>query len=150
MKKKRRIKVINMESWWTNSEEDKQILKEKLKKKNPEFRIIRISVLVVLVLLLQHPDLFVCISQAGLELASGSAGALLFSQCNMVWRSFVQAGSSGFWSFVFIYLFFFLPSVAPAGKYSVWSAEGLLSTLGVSSQRATVGSLWCAVAGVWR
>jgi hypothetical protein len=29
------------------------------------------------------------ISQVGLELASGGAGAILFSQCNVVWRSFV-------------------------------------------------------------
>jgi hypothetical protein len=29
-------------------------------------------------------------------------------------------------------LFFFLPSVAPAGKYFVWSAEGLPSTFGGS------------------
>jgi hypothetical protein len=30
-----------------------------------------------------------------LELASGCMGALLFSHCNVVWRSFVQAGGSG-------------------------------------------------------
>jgi hypothetical protein len=34
------------------------------------------------------------VSQAGLELASGGMGTLLFSQCNMAWRSFVQAGGS--------------------------------------------------------
>jgi hypothetical protein len=38
--------------------------------------------------------LLVCVSQVGLELASGGMGALLFSQCNMAWRSFVWAGSS--------------------------------------------------------
>jgi hypothetical protein len=43
--------------------------------------------------------LLICISQAGLELASGSMGALLFSQCSVVWRSFIQAGDSGCWSF---------------------------------------------------
>jgi hypothetical protein len=37
--------------------------------------------------------------QAGLELASGSAGTLLFSQCNVVWRSFVWAEGSGCQSF---------------------------------------------------
>jgi hypothetical protein len=37
----------------------------------------------------------VCISQAGFEPASGSTGALLFSQCNVAWRSFVWAGGSG-------------------------------------------------------
>jgi hypothetical protein len=43
--------------------------------------------------------LLVCISQAGLELASGGTGALLFFQCNMAWRSFVQARGSGCQSF---------------------------------------------------
>jgi hypothetical protein len=32
---------------------------------------------------------------AGLELVSGGVGALLFSQCNVVWRSFLWAGGSG-------------------------------------------------------
>jgi hypothetical protein len=40
--------------------------------------------------------LLVCVSRARLELASGGAGALLFSQCNMAWISFVWAG--GFFS----------------------------------------------------
>jgi hypothetical protein len=35
------------------------------------------------------------VSQGGLESASGSAGALLFSQCNVASRSFVQAKGSG-------------------------------------------------------
>jgi hypothetical protein len=39
--------------------------------------------------------LLVCVAQASLELVSGSVGALLFSQCNVAWRSFVQAGGSG-------------------------------------------------------
>jgi hypothetical protein len=39
------------------------------------------------------------VSQAGLEPASGSTGALLFSQCNVTLRSFVQAGGSGCQSF---------------------------------------------------
>jgi hypothetical protein len=43
--------------------------------------------------------LFVCISQAGLELASGGTGALLFSQCNVAWRSFVHVEGSGCKSF---------------------------------------------------
>jgi hypothetical protein len=34
------------------------------------------------------------ISQAGLELASGGMGALLFSQCNVAWISFVWVGGS--------------------------------------------------------
>jgi hypothetical protein len=40
--------------------------------------------------LFAHP--LVCVSQADLELTSGSTGALLVSQCNMAWRSFVWAG----------------------------------------------------------
>jgi hypothetical protein len=43
--------------------------------------------------------LLVCVSQAGLELASGSVGALLFSQSYMVWRRFLWAGGSGCQSF---------------------------------------------------
>jgi hypothetical protein len=35
------------------------------------------------------------VSQAGLEPASGGMGALLLSQCSMVWRSFVQVRGSG-------------------------------------------------------
>jgi hypothetical protein len=44
--------------------------------------------------------LLVCVSQAGLELVSGGTGALLLSQCNMAWGSFVWAGGSGCQSFV--------------------------------------------------
>jgi hypothetical protein len=46
------------------------------------------------------------VSQAGLELVSGGAGALLFSQCNVAWRSFVQAGGSGCRSFASSWFFF--------------------------------------------
>jgi hypothetical protein len=35
------------------------------------------------------------VSQEGLELVSGSMGALLFSHCNMAWRSLPQARGSG-------------------------------------------------------
>jgi hypothetical protein len=59
--------------------------------------------------------LLVCISQAGLEPVSVGTGALLVSQCNMAWRSFVRAGglrcrgfSSSWW--------FFLTSLAPASQ----------------------------------
>jgi hypothetical protein len=38
--------------------------------------------------------LLVWVSQAGLEPASAGEGALLFSQCNVAWRSFVRAGGS--------------------------------------------------------
>jgi hypothetical protein len=86
----------------------------KKRKKNSWFRNSTISVLVVLVLLLQHPVLFVClfahllvcISQPGLELASGSAGALLFPQCNTAWRSLLRAGVQGF-AVLFLHFFFF-------------------------------------------
>jgi hypothetical protein len=77
----------------------------KKRKKKSRFRSSRISVL-VLVLLHQHPVLFVCISYAALEPASGGAGALLLFQCNMVWRSFVWPGGSGFQSFVSSFGFF--------------------------------------------
>jgi hypothetical protein len=50
--------------------------------------------------------LLVWVSQAGLELASGSMGALLVSQCNMVWRSFVWAGGSGCQTFAYSWWFF--------------------------------------------
>jgi hypothetical protein len=50
--------------------------------------------------------LLVWISQAGLEPASGDVGPLLFSQCNVVWRSFAQAGGSGCQSFDFSWWFF--------------------------------------------
>jgi hypothetical protein len=41
-----------------------------------------------------------------LELASGSARTLLFSQFNVVWRSFVCLGGSGCWSFNSFLCFF--------------------------------------------
>jgi hypothetical protein len=41
-----------------------------------------------------------------LELASGGVGALLFSQCNVLWRIFVWAGGSGFQSFFLLFVFF--------------------------------------------
>jgi hypothetical protein len=47
-----------------------------------------------------------CVFQAGLELASGSVGALLLSQCNMAWRSIVWAGGSGCQSFDSSWCFF--------------------------------------------
>jgi hypothetical protein len=39
------------------------------------------------------------VSQAGVEPVSGSAGTLLFSWCNVVWRSFIWARGSGCQSF---------------------------------------------------
>jgi hypothetical protein len=49
----------------------------------------------------------VCVSRAGLELASGGTEVLLVSQCNMVWRIFVQAEGSGCWSFAYSWCFYF-------------------------------------------
>jgi hypothetical protein len=37
--------------------------------------------------------------QAGLEPMAGSTTAFLFSQCNVLWRSFPQSRGSGCWSF---------------------------------------------------
>jgi hypothetical protein len=63
------------------------------------------------------PGLLVWFSQAGLELASGSMGALLFSQCNMALRIFVEVGGSGCQCFApSWWLFFFLPNVTPASQ----------------------------------
>jgi hypothetical protein len=72
--------------------------------------------------------LLVCISQAGLELASGGIGALLLSQCVMLWRSFVWAGGSGCQSFASSW-WFFLPSVAQCLSkiFDLWSSCWLLS-----------------------
>jgi hypothetical protein len=50
-----------------------------------------------------------------LEPASSCIRALLFSQCNVAWRNFVQAGSSGCWCLDSSWCFF-LPSVAPASQ----------------------------------
>jgi hypothetical protein len=55
------------------------------------------------------------VSQAGLEPASGSVGALLFSQCKVAWSSFVWAGDSGCRSFDSS-LCFFLPILAPESQ----------------------------------
>jgi hypothetical protein len=51
-----------------------------------------------------------------LELASGGTGFLLFSQCNVVWRSFVWAWGSGCQSFDSSWWFYFLPRVAPVSQ----------------------------------
>jgi hypothetical protein len=45
------------------------------------------------------------VSQAGLEPATGGAGALLVSQCNVALRSFSQVRDSGCWSFDSPYCF---------------------------------------------
>jgi hypothetical protein len=57
--------------------------------------------------------LLVCqISQAGLEPASGGTGALLFSQCNMVWKAFYRLGVQGIEVLILLGAFI-LPSVTP-------------------------------------
>jgi hypothetical protein len=55
-------------------------------------------------LLFGHLLVYIC--QIALELVSGGAGALLVSQCNMAWRSFVQAEGSGCQSFASSWWFF--------------------------------------------
>jgi hypothetical protein len=63
--------------------------KKKEKKKNPQFRNSRISVLVVLVLLLQHTVLSVYVSKAGLELGvwwCWSTPVAVSGQCATGWR----------------------------------------------------------------
>jgi hypothetical protein len=50
--------------------------------------------------------------------------------------SFVWAGGSGL-EVLFLLFCFFLTSVAPAGKYSVWSTEGLSSTFGAGRYTLT-------------
>jgi hypothetical protein len=59
--------------------------------------------------------LLVCISQAGLESASGGAAAPLVSQCNVVCRSFVQAGGQGV-RVLLILGGFFLLTMAPESQ----------------------------------
>jgi hypothetical protein len=59
--------------------------------------------------------LLVCVSQAGLALASGGTGALLFFQCNVVWKSFVWAGGLGCQTFA-SFGGFFSTSVTPASQ----------------------------------
>jgi hypothetical protein len=56
-------------------------------------------------LLICSPVGLLDVSQAGLELVS-VIGALLFSQCNVLWRSFVQDGGSGCQSFDSSWCFF--------------------------------------------
>jgi hypothetical protein len=55
------------------------------------------------------------VSQAGLEPVVVVAAAHLFSQCNVAWRSFPQARSSGCRSLTFLGALF-LPSVAPVSQ----------------------------------
>jgi hypothetical protein len=67
--------------------------------------------------------LLVCVSQAVLELGSGGAGALLFSQCEVVWRSFVRAGGSGCWSFASCWLFSAKCSSSISAKFLIYRAH---------------------------
>jgi hypothetical protein len=57
------------------------------------------------------------VSQPGLEPASGGVVALLFSQCNMAWRSFPQSRGAGV-KVLILLASLFLPSVAPASPRS--------------------------------
>jgi hypothetical protein len=71
--------------------------------------------------------LLVCVSQADLETESGGAGALLFSQCNVAWRSFVLAGGSECQSFASSWWNFFLRNVVPSSEQNFWFTELMLS-----------------------
>jgi hypothetical protein len=69
--------------------------------------------------------LVVC--QAGLGPASGGAEALLFSQCNVAWRSFVWAGGSGCQSFDSSGFFFSAKMLQRLRKiFDLWSSRCLL------------------------
>jgi hypothetical protein len=48
-------------------------------------------------------------------------------------EAFYGLAVQGFGVFFLLFGFFFLPSGAVVGKYSVWSAEGLPSTFGAGS-----------------
>jgi hypothetical protein len=61
-----------------------------------------------------------------LELASGGTGALLFSQCNVVWQSFVGLRVQGV-KVLILLCALFLPSVAPASQQDFWFTELTLS-----------------------
>jgi hypothetical protein len=50
--------------------------------------------------------LLVCVSQARLEPTPGGRGDPLVSQCNVLWRSFAQAGGLGCQSFAYSWCFF--------------------------------------------
>jgi hypothetical protein len=56
--------------------------------------------------------LLVCVSQAGLELASGGVGAFLFSECNVCGEALCGLGVQGVRVLILLGVFF-LPSVAP-------------------------------------
>jgi hypothetical protein len=66
------------------------------------------------------------VSPAGLEPVSGSIAALLFSQCNMVWRSFPQARAQGI-KVLILLTALFLPSVALASELGFGVTELMLS-----------------------
>jgi hypothetical protein len=59
--------------------------------------------------------LLICSPVGLLDVSQAGSGALLFSQCNVAWRSFVQAGVQGVGLLIFLGAFF-LPSVASASQ----------------------------------
>jgi hypothetical protein len=70
--------------------------------------------------------LLVRISQAGLEPVSGGAGALLFSQCKVAWRSFVWARGTGCLSFASSWWFFSAKCGSSiSGKFLIYGAHGV-------------------------
>jgi hypothetical protein len=95
--------------------------------------------------------LFVCVSHAGLELASGSTGALLVSQCNVVWRSFVRAGGSGCWSFAYSWCFFFFCQVLLQHLSKIFDLRSSHFLLPPSSHHlGSSSSLFCFILCVLR
>jgi hypothetical protein len=67
------------------------------------------------VMLICSPVGLLDVSQAGLEVAAGSWEALLFSECNVAWRSFVRLRFQGVEAMIPLGPFF-LPSVVPASQ----------------------------------
>jgi hypothetical protein len=60
----------------------------------------------------------------GLELASGGTGALLVSSCNVVWRSFVQAGDSGC-RFCFCVFFSVLCGSSVSARFLIYGSHAV-------------------------
>jgi hypothetical protein len=79
---------------------------------------------------------------------SGGTGAFLFSQCNVSWRSFVQAGGLRCWSFDSSWCFFFCQVWLQhlSKVFDLWSSHCLLppcsSHLGSPHERILLSHRW--------
>jgi hypothetical protein len=71
------------------------------------------------------PVVLLNVSQAGLEPAPGSTAALLFSQCNKVWRIH-RIGVQDV-KVLILFAALFLPSVAPVSQQGFGVSELMLS-----------------------